>query len=167
MKQMLFRKLLLAAAVFVGSAFSVAAETGQRLIVNDVVIYLGVLPAEIIAEQSPGHHEPNMHRGTPAWGDQYHVMVALFDHTNWARIDGAEVSATLSDARTPGRRVAGPRKQLETMTIAGSGAYGNYFNIPGTGPYRIDLQIRRAGTKPAINASFVYRHGVFSMQPRP
>ena len=170
MKQILFRNLLggaLAAAVFVWSAFSAAAETGQRLIVNEVVIYLGVLPAEIIAEQAQGHHEPNMHRGTPGWGDQYHIMVALFDHTNWARITGADVSATLSDARTPGRRVAGPRKQLEPMTIAGSAAYGNYFNIPGNGPYRIDLEIRRSGTEQPIKAGFAYRHAVFSMQPRP
>lgn len=172
MKQILFRNLLggaLAAAVFVWSAFSAAAETGDRQIVNDVVIYLAVLPAEIVAGQAQGHHEPNMHRGTPGWGDQYHIMVALFDHTNWARIDGADVSATLSDARTPGRRVAGPRKQLEPMTIAGTAtaAYGNYFNIPGTGPYRIDLEIRRSGTKQPIKASFGYRHAVFSMQPRP
>ena len=36
-----------------------------------------------------------------------------------------------------------------------------------TGPYRIDLEIRRSGTKQPIKASFVYRHAVFSMQPRP
>jgi hypothetical protein len=169
MKQISFRNLLggALAAVFALSGVSAAAETEQRLIVKEVVIYMGVLPAEIIAEQAKGHHEPNMHRGIPDWGEQYHVIVALFDHTNWARITDADVSATLSDARVPGRRVAGPRKPLGPMMIAGSAAYGNYFHIPGNGPYRIDLEIRRPGTEQPIRASFLYRHAVFSMQPRP
>lgn len=170
MKQISFRNLLvgaLAAAVFALSGFSSAAEIEQSLTVNDVVIYMGVLPAEIIAEQAKGHHESNMHRGIPGWGEQYHVIVALFDRTNWARITDADVSAALSDARVPGRRVAGPRKPLGPMMIAGSAAYGNYFNIPGNGPYRIDLEIRRPGTEQPIQASFRYRHAVFSIQPQP
>lgn len=169
MKQISFHNLLggALAAVFALSGFSAAAETEQSLTVQEVVIYMGVLPAVIIAEQAKGHHEPNMHRGIPDWGEQYHVMVALFDHTNWARITDADVSATLSDARLPGRRVAGPRKKLESMKIAGRVVYGNYFNIPGNGPYRIDLEIRRPGIEQPIQASFAYRHGGFSMPPRP
>lgn len=100
MRRISFRNPLcgtLAAALFALFGISAAADTGQRLIVNEVVIYLGVLPAGIIAEQAEGHHESNMHRGIPGWGDQYHVMVAMFDHTNWARIIGADVSATLSE----------------------------------------------------------------------
>ena len=169
MKQILFRNLLggALAAVFALSGLSAAAETEQSLTVQEVVIYMGVLPAEIIAEQAKGHHEPDMHRGIPGWGEQYHVIVALFDRTNWARITNADVSATLTDTRVRGRRVAGPRKPLGPMMIAGSAAYGNYFNIPGNGPYRIDLEIRRPGIEQPIQASFVYRHAVFSMQPRP
>jgi hypothetical protein len=169
MKQISYRNLLGGAlvAVFALSGFSAAAEIEQSLTVKEVVIYMGVLPAVIIAEQAKGHHEPDMHRGIPGWGEQYHVIVALFDRTNWARITDADVSATLTDTRVPGRRVAGPRKPLGPMKIAGSAAYGNYFNIPGNGPYRIDLEIRRPGTEQPIQASFAYRHAVFSIQPRP
>ena len=39
------------------------------------------------------------------------------------------------------------------MTIGGSITYGNYFYMPGAGPYRIDVRIRlpdRAGELRAV-----------------
>lgn len=52
------------------------------------------------------------------------------------------------------------------MTIAGGTAYGNYFNMPGIGPYRIDLEIRRPGTQQLIEAGFEYHHAVVSPKSR-
>ncbi|MBX9812141.1 MAG: hypothetical protein K2Y16_11110 [Burkholderiales bacterium] len=52
------------------------------------------------------------------------------------------------------------------MTIAGGAVYGNYFNMPGIGPYQIDIEIRRPHTQQLIKASFDYRHAVVSAQPR-
>ena len=169
MKRISFRNLLcgaLAAGLFVPFGISTAADTGQRQVVNGVVIYLGVLPAQMVAMQPKGHHEADMHRGAPDWGEQYHVMVSLFDHVNWAPIAVADVTVTVTDSRTAGHRVPGPRKQLERMTIADGVAYGNYFNMPGIGPYQVDIEIRRPGTQQLIKAGFDYRHAVVSAQPR-
>ena len=169
MRRISFRNLLCGAlAIVLGalSGISIAADTGQRHVVNGVAISLGVLPAEMVFGQPKGHHEADMHQGAPGWGEQYHVMVSLFDHQNWMPITGAEVRATVSDARTPGQRAPGPRKQLGPMTITGGTAYGNYFNMPGIGPYRIDLEIRRPGTQQPIESGFEYRHAVVSAKPR-
>ena len=168
MKRISFRNLLcgaLAAGLLVPLGISTAADTEQGQVVDGMVVYLGVLPAQMVAMQPEGHHEPDMHRGAPGWGEQYHVMVSLFDHVNWTPIANADVAVTVTDSRTPGHRVPGPRKKLERMTIAGGVAYGNYFNMPGIGPYQIDIEIRRAGTQQPIKASFDYRHSVVSAKP--
>ena len=128
MRRISFRNLLCGAlAIVLGalSGISIAADTGQRQVVNGVAISLGVLPAEMVFGQPKGHHEADMHQGAPGWGEQYHVMVSLFDHQNWMPITGAEVRASVSDARTPGQRAPGPRKQLGPMAIAGGMADGN------------------------------------------
>lgn len=165
MKRISFRSLLcVAPAIVLGalSGISIAADAGQRQVVDGVAISLGALPAEMISGQPKGHHEADMHGGAPGWGEQYHIMSSLFDLQNWMPITGAEVRASVSDARTPGQRAPGPRKQLGPMTIAGGMAYGNYFNMPGTGPYRIDLEIRRPGAQQPIEAGFEYHHTVVS-----
>ena len=47
---------------------------------------------------------------------------------------------------------------LEPMLIAGTVAYGNYFDLSGNGPYRIVVQIRRTGQPRVIEAEFVFKH---------
>lgn len=45
-------------------------------------------------------------------------------------------------------------KALEPMAIAGKRSYGNYFRMPGNGPYRIEMQIRRPGSPVETRAIF-------------
>ena len=158
---------LLIAALLCGTGLLRAEQGESSQVVGGVSIYVGVLPAQMIAMQPKEHHETNMHRGAPGWGEQYHVMVSLFEHVKWTPIADAGVTVSVTDARSPGQRVRGPQKQLERMAVAGSMAYGNYFNMPGLGPYRIDIEIRRPGTQQPIKAAFDYRHAMVSAIPRP
>jgi hypothetical protein len=93
-----------------------------------------------------------MHGGAPV--GENHIMVALFDAKGGARLTDAQVSA-----RITGDRGLDVRKPLEAMVVAGSLTYGNYFNMPGAGPYRIDITIRRPGATKEIRASFTWARG--------
>ena len=69
-------------------------------------------------------------------------------------------------SRRPGRdagrvtaTITGPtanRKKLEPMIIAGAATFGNYFYMPGPGPYRIALRIRTPGIGHDIEATFTW-----------
>lgn len=152
-----------ALAVCIGlfaAAAAAAAEFDNRQVAQGVAIYLGILPAKIARDQPPMASGGKPHQGTPEWGEQYHVVVALFDDGSGRRITDAEVRATVFNARQPGNRLSGPQKQLEPMLVAGRTSYGNYFNMPAPAPYRIELEIRRPGKSEIAKASFEYRHAV-------
>ena len=68
---------------------------------------------------------------------------------NGERITSAEVTA-----RVVGQDESGPRKLLEPMIIVGSRSYGNYFRMPGNGPYHIELKIHRPKISSMIQATF-------------
>src|SRR3989304_4796566 len=90
------------------------------------------------------------HRGGVPVGEN-HIMVALFEDKTGKRITRAEVSATIMG---PDRFKM--TKKLEPMIIAGAASYGNYFNMPGPGPYRIALRIRTPGIGHDIEATFTW-----------
>ena len=124
-----------------------AAETDSRQVVGDVVIYLGVLPGYMVRGHPPEHPESAMHGGVPA--GESHVVVALFERTSGRRITNAVVEASIS-----GKHMERVRKPLESMAVAGALTYGNYFSLPGAGPYRIEVEVRLpADTKP-VRATF-------------
>jgi ubiquinone/menaquinone biosynthesis C-methylase UbiE len=49
-------------------------------------------------------------------------------------------------------------RRLEPMLIAETVTYGNYFQLSGEGPYRIDLSITRPGSATAVKVEFTYEH---------
>ena len=88
-KRLRWRLLLVALTLpLLWSAVSPASavEQGQRRVVKGVVIYLGIMPAEILQKELPEHADPKMHDGVPPGGHVYHVMVALFDQATGRRI---------------------------------------------------------------------------------
>lgn len=129
------------------SAAALAAERDQRQVIDGVAIYFGILPAQLVRGHPPEHPERGMHGGAPA--GENHLMVALFDDKTGARLTGAEVTATITG---PDRFKAA--RKLEPMVIADSITYGNYFNMLGPGPYRIELLIRLPGAAKPIRARF-------------
>ena len=136
------------------------------LIVVALLAIAAAVPAAMVQGHAPENSKTTMHGGTPAWGEQYHLIVALFERASGKRIDDARVKATLFNTSRPGNRLAGTFKDLEPMLVGGAATYGNYFNIPAPAPYRIDLEVVRPGKPETTKASFEYRHALVTTRPR-
>jgi hypothetical protein len=122
--------------------------------VGNVVIYIGLLPAEMIRGHPAEHPEATMHGGVPKGIGVYHVVIALFDVKTGERITNADLTARVSEIGLPGQE-----KKLEPMEIAGTVTYGNYFPMVGAGPFRISLAIHLPGIPKELKAVFEHRHG--------
>ncbi|MBI3777619.1 MAG: hypothetical protein HY274_01680 [Gammaproteobacteria bacterium] len=138
----LFAGLLLLASATV-------AAGGYQQVADGVAIYFGILPAELVRGHPSVHPESGMHGGVPV--GENHITVALFEDKTGKRITRAEVTATITG---PGNFKA--EKKLESMVIAGAATFGNYFTMPGPGPYRIALRIRTPGIGHDIEATFTW-----------
>ncbi|MEW6332188.1 MAG: iron transporter [Pseudomonadota bacterium] len=134
-------------AVFLLLAVTAAGAASYQQVADGVAIYFGILPAELVRGHPPGHPEGGMHGGVPV--GENHITIALFDDKTGARITRARVTATIT-----GPDSFKATKKLEPMTIAGSVTYGNYFSMPGPGPYRIVLHIQAPDTRRSIEAVF-------------
>lgn len=134
-------------AVAPGTA--IAAERGYSQVVEGVAVYFGILPSELIRGHPRGHAESGMHGGKPP--GEFHLTVALFDAKSGARLTDAGVTAHITDGRG-----LDEKKTLEPMLIAGNQTYGNYFKMADSGPYRIDILIRRPAPAGEIRASFTW-----------
>ena len=129
-----------------------AAPSGDSRVVGDVQIYMGILPAELIRGHPPDHTENSMHGGRPGARGKFHIVVALFDVRTGLRLTGADVSARVSEIG-----LTGNQKTLNPMQIAGAESYGNYFEMLGSGPFRINLTIRLRDRTQDIKAEFEER----------
>ncbi len=136
-------------AAFLLLAATTARAAGYQQVADGVAIYFGILPAELVRGHPPEHPEGQMHGGVPV--GENHIMVALFEDKTGKRITRAEVTATITG---PGSFKA--EKKLEPMIVAGAATYGNYFNMPGPGPYRIALRIRVPGAGHDIQTVFTW-----------
>lgn len=118
--------------------WAIGGDLGQSKSAQGLTVYLGIVPTEIIRGHPSAHTEATAHGGPPRGQHEYHIMVAVFDTTSGARIENAKIAARVSSLG-----LAGPRKALEPMPIADTVTYGNYFDLPGRGRYRIDVEIDR------------------------
>lgn len=118
-----------------------------------LVVYLGVMPADLIRAYSTAYPERHMHGGPPRGTNHYHVMISIFDDATGTRVDDAQVEAEVA-----GLDRAGVRKALEPMVIAGTVTYGNYFHMIGHDLYRIRVRILRPGAVDAVETAFTYAH---------
>lgn len=139
--------LLLALAPLTASA----SENTQYQIVDGVSIYVGVLPAEMLLGHPKEHHEREMHGGVPAGTNRYHIVVALFDAASGKRITYAQVKIGGASIG-----MAAARNKAEPMLVNSQVTYGNYVTLPGQGPYKIQIEIRRTGTSKVIEVEFDY-----------
>ena len=145
--------ILLIGALATVPTISAAASASEHRVVNGISIYLGIVPAEIVHGQPGQFPESDMHGGPSGGEHTYHLMIALFDSKTGARISNAQVGASVSEINHPGHQ-----RKLEPMLIAGTIAYGNYFDLPGSGPYRIVVQIRHPSQPRVIEAEFLFKH---------
>lgn len=145
--------LALAFVVFTMPATAAESRNGHAYLVDGIAIYLGVMPAEMLLGYPAGSAERKMHGGVPLGDHWHHVMIVLFDKATGQRIDNAKVTATVGEI---GSSVVS--KPLEHMTIGGFGSYGNYFEMPRSAVYSINLQIQIPGKPETLTAVLHYRH---------
>lgn len=123
--ELTWRTLLLSAVLWLTAA-APAAHAESRKTAHGLTVYLGVLPAAMIQGHDAGHTEAVMHEGVPRGEHAYHVMVAIFDAENGERIEDAVVEAEVIPLG-----LSHVRRSLESMLIAGTTTYGNYFTMRG------------------------------------
>ena len=133
------------------SSASRAAEDGQQKTMDGLSVYVGVLPAAMLLGHPKGHHERGMHGGVPAGTSRYHVVVALFDAASGKRITDAQVKIGGASIG-----MAASRKKAEPMLVNNVVTYGNYVSMPGPGPYKIQIEIRRPGVSKPVEVEFDY-----------
>lgn len=146
----LLRSLIVLAAIAVAAGAGAAEyyKTAEGL-----AVYLGVLPAELVLGHSPEHPESRMHEGKSTGRGQHHIVVAVFDAKTGQRVTNAEVTARVEE---PGLGLG--TKKLEPMLIENTVSYGAYFPMQAPGPYRIDVDVRRAGAVRPVTVRFEYSH---------
>ena len=99
----------------------------------------------------------------------YHIVIALFDSASGKRITDAQVTARVAElglTKVPPFPVAtrervpfGPQKKLDSMLIAGTVTYGNYFTLPARGLYRVQVQVRGPSMPGVIETEFDFQGG--------
>lgn len=142
---------VLALLLALASLTARAVENNQHKIVDGLSIYIGVLPAEMLLGHPKEHHEREMHGGVPVGANRYHVVVALFDAVSGKRITDAKVKIGGASIG-----MAAARQRAEPMLVNSLVTYGNYVTLPGQGPYKIQIEIRRPGASKPIAVEFDY-----------
>lgn len=146
-KQAWSRQAVMGVGLLLVATAAWSAHSGIHKVADGVSVYFAIVPAEIVRGHPREHPESEMHGGVPA--GENHIMVALFDDKTGERIVRAEVVARVRGGRAPE-----VEKRLESMTIAGSLTYGNYFYMVGSGPYQIELRINAPGRNKPISMRF-------------
>ncbi|CZI89070.1 Uncharacterised protein [Legionella pneumophila] len=131
-----------------------ATESENYKIVDGIAVYLGILPAEMISGHAKEHTESIMHGGIPSSGYNIHLIVALFDKASGKRITNAKVTARIREIDG----MSGKAKELESMQIANTITYGNYFVIGNRGSYDVLIQISRPGESRILEVQFLHQH---------
>ena len=144
-----FSRIGLVTSLLVVAVTAFAGDMAYHRVVDGVAVYFGIIPAEVVRGHPRWHPEGTMHGGVAVGAS--HLTVALFNDKSGERIIDAEISA-----RITGERGLDARKKLEPMLIAGRRTYGNYFSLPGAGPYRIELSIRLPRAARSIDAEFTW-----------
>lgn len=140
---------LILAGVFVAGGWVDTAETPS----DRLTIDLGVLPAETIREQyGSDSEEARAYGGLADAGDAYLITVAVRDRQSGERIENAGVTASVGK---PGMTSAS--KELSPASFAGAVTYGNYFRMPNSGTYRIDVRVNRPGVEGTDLVRLEYR----------
>lgn len=124
----------------------------QHHLVNGMDIYYGVVPADVVKSHPQKHVESDMHGKSLLSGGTHHLIVTLYDNKTTQRINDAKVEAVVIPLG-----FAHQQKPLEPMQINGTMSYGNYFNMIGGGPFRIELRITRPGKGGTTKTEFEYR----------
>ena len=136
----------LALSLAAGAWAQVPGEKTSR----GLVIRIGIVPAEQVAQHPPAHPEKRMHEPRPRSGRD-HLVISLDDARSGARVADATVRATVVRVG-----FGEERRALERMDAGGTVTFGGYFDFHTRGSYRIRIDIRRPGDASPTIAEFDY-----------
>lgn len=136
---------------------TIAADDAFHRETGSYRVYLGVVPASLIKKNPTLVDNDKQLHGSPSVRAQneQHVMVTIFRKSGGARVLNATAIAEVRPKKLFGGR--GAEKPLEKMITSGAVAYGNYFDIPERGKYRIDIRIYEPGKDGNEKVGFVYQ----------
>lgn len=128
---------LILASLFLGSGW-----IDDRMSVNERIgIHLGVLSTEDLRDRfEPDSREARAYGAGPETNNSYLVTVAAIDQASGRRIEDAIVKATVSQ-----QGLSGTTKTLKPASFGGAVTFGNYFRMPKSGMYWIDITVERPG----------------------
>lgn len=138
---------------FILVAGAAQADDGYQA-AGGLAVYLGVVPASVVRGHPLGHTEGTMHGGADPGSHEQHLVVAVFDAVTGARIENAQVAASIEGLGHVGRQ----RVELEPMAIAGTITYGGFIKLPGNDQYRIQVDITVPGRSGSVTLEFASEH---------
>jgi hypothetical protein len=140
-------------ALTLAMARAAGVNPDQPIRVDGMEIFFGIVPAEILRGHPREHEEQTMHGGVPGAKGTHHLIVSVFDAKTRTRIADSAISASVTEAG-----MAAQVRKLEAMSFGGARSYGNYFAMPGQGPYEIVINVRRSVNSKTTTARFQYWH---------
>jgi len=130
-------------AVLLSPGLTAAEEDGNRWEAesSSYRAYLGVVPASLINRKPVlVDGDKDLHGGAEnRHADSQHVMVAIYRKAGNARVTNATVIAEVESGRLLGG--SEQEKPLERMATTGGVTYGNYFAMPESGEYEIEVSV--------------------------
>jgi len=149
--------IALVALLFGAGAPLRAEDTSQSVTSHGLKVYFGFVPAAVAQDPARRHGEANQHAAAPAGDHSYHLIVVIFNAVTGERITDATITAS---------GLAPSVKTLEPMKIADTISYGNFFELPKDGIYRIRLSVTRQDKAKPIVIDLTYDHHIHGHRAR-
>lgn len=157
-----WKSLAAGIALAVASAPANAGVADGAKTVDDLTIYLGVVPAAIVR----GHQaELNaaVRGGLPrSSAHNLHIVAAVFNKTSGARLENVQVRARIhAGARVHGTKPRTWTVPLRPMRVNGALTFGAFTNLGSWQDATISIDVIRPGRSPRhrmTSAQFEYSH---------
>ena len=127
-----------------------AEHSHQHIKAMGIDVYLVVMPAEMIGGHPGDHPESLMHKENRIENKkQFHISVGVIEEKSGLRLGNLNVSA-----RVISGDYQGPVKILENMQMGGKHSFGNYFVIPSSSAYQVEVKIQHKGRSDMLIVTF-------------
>jgi len=144
----LFYSLIFTCSLIASTVHAEHSHQHIKVMGNDV--YLIVMPAEMIRGHQKDHPESLMHRENRVENrSQFHISVGIIEVKSGVRLKNLDVSARIISENHKGLY-----KIMENMQMSGQPSFGNYFIIPGSGAYQVEVKIQYRNKSDMIIVTF-------------
>lgn len=152
--KLLISVILLAwVGVHAQAALDASIDSGQSIRLDGMVLYYGIVPAEILRDHPFEHEEQTMHANVSKGKGTHHLVISIIDEKTRKRITNAVVTASVGELG-----MSAQTRKMEVMSFGSAATYGNFFAMPKPGPYEIVVNVRRPIDSKAATARFQYQH---------